>query len=227
MPAKILVVEDDPAILRGLAMNLEVEGYELLTARDGDEGVRMWKRDRPDMVLLDLMLPRRSGLEVLRAIRAEDRDIPILILSAKGEEADKVLGLSLGADDYVTKPFGLAELLARIRAGLRRGRQAQSAAPALAFGDVEIDRASRRVTRKGAEVEMTAKEFDLLLHLISHPGRVHSREQIMQSVWGPDHFGTPRTVDNFVARLRAKLEDDPENPRFFQTVRGVGYRFDL
>jgi DNA-binding response OmpR family regulator len=220
----LLVIEDDPAILRGLQMNLQLEGYTMVAARDGDEALRLWRQHHPDLVILDLMLPRRSGIEVLQEMRQTDPDTPVLILSSKDHEADKVMGLSLGADDYVTKPFGLAELLARIRAILRRARRdTHGAAPR--FGRVAIDEVARRVTVAGEPVEMTAREFDLLWHFVTHPGRVFTREQLMQAVWGPDHFGTTRTVDNFVARLRVKLEETPEEPRHFETVRGVGYRF--
>jgi DNA-binding response OmpR family regulator len=219
---KLLIVEDDPAIQRGLQMNLRLEGYDVVGAQDGDEGLRLWRQHHPDLIILDLMLPKRDGVEVLREIRAADPDTRVLILSSKDHEADKVLGLSLGADDYVTKPFGLAELLARIRASLRRARR--EAPATTAFGRVTLDVGARRVSVGGEPAEMTAREFDLLLHFVTHPGRVFSREQLMQAVWG-QQFGTPRTVDNFVARLRLKLEERPDEPRYFETVRGVGYRF--
>jgi DNA-binding response OmpR family regulator len=225
MAERILIVEDDASILRGLQMNLGLEGYQVLVARDGEEGLAIWRHEHPDLIVLDLMLPRRSGIEVLSAIRSEDPATRVLILSAKDQEADKVLGLSLGADDYMAKPFSLPELLARIRAGLRRARREESA-PCHRFGRVVVDLAARRVTVAGAAVEMTAREFDLLLHFLKHPGRAFSREQLMRAVWGPDHYGTPRTVDNFVARLRVKLEEKPDEPRHFGTVRGVGYRFE-
>jgi DNA-binding response OmpR family regulator len=219
---KLLIVEDDPAIQRGLQMNLRLEGYDVVGAADGEEGLRLWRQHHPDLIILDLMLPKRDGIEVLREIRAADPDTRILIVSSKDHEADKVLGLSLGADDYVPKPFGLAELLARVRASLRRARRETSATTT--FGRVAVDVGARRVTVGGEPVEMTAREFDLLVHFVSHPGRVFSREQLMQAVWG-QQFGTPRTVDNFVARLRVKLEERPEEPRYLETVRGVGYRF--
>ena len=222
MAEKLLIVEDDPAIQRGLQMNLRLEGYDVVGAQDGDEALRLWRQHHPDLIILALMLPKRGGEEVLREIRAADPDTHILILSSKDHEGDKVLGLSLGADDYVSKPFGLAELLARIRAALRRARREGSAATG--FGRVTLDVDARRVCVAGAPVEMTAREFDLLLHFVTHPGHVFSREQLMQAVWG-QQFGTPRTVDNFVARLRLKLEERPDEPRHFETVRGIGYRF--
>ena len=225
MAETLLLVEDDPSILRGLQMNLHIEGYRLLTAREGDEALRMWRQHRPDLIVLDLMLPKRDGFEVLRAIRAEDPDTRVLVLSARDQEADKVLGLSLGADDYLTKPFGLAELLARIRAVLRRARTEATSAPLRRFGAVEVDASARRVRVHGKAVEMTAREFDLLMHFLAHPDEVLTREQLMRSVWGMDHFGTGRTIDNFVRRLRTKLEEDSDQPRFFETVRGIGYRF--
>jgi DNA-binding response OmpR family regulator len=225
VPETLLVIEDDPSILRGLQMNLQIEGYHVLTARDGDEGLKLWRQRRPDLILLDLMLPRRGGEDVLRLIREVDPDTRVLILSAKDQEGDKVLGLSLGADDYLAKPFSLAELLARIRASLRRARRESAGAAPHSFGRVQVDPAARRVTVAGEPVELTAREFDLLQFFIAHPGRVLTREQLMHSVWGVDYFGTPRTVDNFVARLRLKLEEHPEEPRLLLTVRGVGYRF--
>ena len=225
MAETLLLVEDDPSILRGLQMNLQIEGYRLLSARDGEEALHMWRQHEPDLIVLDLMLPKRDGFDLLRTIRAEDPETRVLVLSAKDQEADKVLGLSLGADDYLTKPFGLAELLARIRALLRRARSEAQLAPQRRFGDVDVDRTARRVKRNGQQIEMTAREFDLLMHFLDHPDQVLTREQLMRSVWGVDHFGTARTIDNFVGRLRAKLETDPDSPRFFETVRGIGYRF--
>ena len=224
MAETILIVEDDPSILRGLQMNLGLEGFRLVAAHDGDEGLRFARSHKPDLIVLDLMLPKLSGLDVIRALRTDDPDTPILVLSAKDQEGDKVLALSLGADDYVTKPFGLAELIARIRAALRRKRRRQPGAVP-SFGDVTLDLEGRRVLVGGKEVETTAREFDLLRFFHAHPGVAFTREQLMQQVWGPDHFGTARTVDNFVARLRTKVEEDPDDPRHIETVRGVGYRF--
>ena len=227
MPETILLVEDDPSILRGLQMNLGLEGFRTICAHDGEEGLAMMRSHKPDLVLLDLMLPKLGGLDVIKRLRADDPDTPIIVLSAKDQEGDKVLALSLGADDYVTKPFSVVEVIARVRVALRRRRRAKvggvEAAPR--FGDVELDVPGRRIVVEGSEVESTAREFDLLMFLHSHPGTVFSREQLMQQVWGPNHFGTVRTVDNFIARLRAKIEDDPDQPKHIETVRGVGYRF--
>jgi DNA-binding response OmpR family regulator len=226
MADKILVIEDDPSILRGLQINLGMEGYAVRSAMDGETGLALARSEGPDLVVVDVMLPRLGGLEVVRAIREKDADLPILILSAKGQEADKVAGLGLGADDYMVKPFGLKELLARIQALLRRRRGVGEAAGTVhRSGEIELDLAARRVTVSGRELDLTSREFDLLAFFVTHPGRVYSREQIMEAVWGARYFGTARTVDNFVARLRAHVGDDPERPRHLETVRGVGYRF--
>jgi DNA-binding response OmpR family regulator len=222
----VLIIEDDPSILRGLQMNLSLEGFRTVCAHDGEEALKLFRSHKPDLILLDMMLPKLDGTEVIKRVRADDPDTPVIVLSAKDQEGDKVLGLSLGADDYVTKPFSVAEVIARIRAALRRRRRRQ-AGPALAarFGLVELDLMGRRILVNGTEVDSTAREFDLLRFLHAHPGVAFSREQLMQQVWGPDHFGTVRTVDNFIARLRAKIEDDPDVPKYIETVRGVGYRF--
>ncbi len=224
MAASILIVEDDPAILRGLEMNLKVDGYQVLSASDGAAALRAFAAARPDLIILDLGLPSIDGLDVIREIRKTDPDVAVLVLSARLNESDKVLGLSLGADDYVTKPFGLAELLARIRGLLRRRRRAANA-EIIRFGRVEIDTSARVLRVDGVEVEVTALEFDVLRFLAEQPRRVVTREQIMQAVWGAGHAGTLRTVDNFVARLRTKIETDPTVPTHIETVRGVGYRF--
>jgi DNA-binding response OmpR family regulator len=225
---RILIVEDDASILRGVELNLSMEGYQVRTAQDGEEGLRIARAERPDLLLVDVMLPRLGGLELIRELRKEDADVPILVLSAKGQEADKVAGLALGADDYLVKPFGLKELLARIDAALRRRRGKGSAGATRQvrrFGRVAIDLGSRRVDVDGRPVEMTAREFDLLAFLSAHPGRVFSREQLTRAVWGSLYSGTERTVDNFIARLRTHIGDDAERPRHIETVRGVGYRF--
>jgi DNA-binding response OmpR family regulator len=223
---KVLVVEDDPSIAIGLRINLESEGYVVTLAEDGDLGLELARTMEPDLIVLDVMLPKRNGLEVLHDLRAEGRTMPIIILSAKTGEMDKVAGLELGAEDYVAKPFSLAELLARVRAALRRGNAAPPERRSLSFGEVEVDFGARNVKRRGEPVEMTAREFDVLVCLINERGRVLSRDDIFRRVWGPKHHGTPRTVDNFIQQLRAKLEVDPQEPAHIQTVRGVGYRFD-
>ena len=221
----ILIVEDDLGIRKALQMNLGIEGYRVLVAEDGEIALSICQKEMPHMLLVDIMLPRLGGIEVIRELRQLDQDIPILVLSAKDQEADKVLALSLGADDYMTKPFGLAELLARVRAALRRGRRQRLSQSEIKSSRLEIDHAARRVLVEGREVETTAKEFDLLRFFMQHPGQVLSREQIMERIWGGEHY-TLRTIDNFVARLRSKIEKNPDEPVHIETVRGIGYRFD-
>ena len=222
---RVLVVEDDKSILLGLRINLTSEGYDVVVAEDGERGLELARSEHPDLVILDVMLPRMNGFEVLDTLRKEGLSMPIIILSARTGEIDKVTGLELGAEDYVAKPFSLAELLARVKAALRRSTQ-PARTSAVLFGDVVVDVDARTVKRAGALVEMTATEFDVLMYLISERGRVLSRDVIFTHVWGPNHHGTPRTIDNFMQQLRAKLEEDPAAPKHFQTVRGVGYRFD-
>ncbi|HEX9402748.1 MAG TPA: response regulator transcription factor [Anaeromyxobacter sp.] len=228
MAEKILIIEDDPSILRGLQLNLGMEGYLVRSAIDGETGLAMARSEKPDLVVVDVMLPRLGGLEVVKEIRSEDPDLPVLILSAKGQESDKVAGLHLGADDYMVKPFGLKELIARIDALLRRRRSRGETGPNRAVrraGDVEVDLDARKARAQGRELELTSREFDLLAFFVAHPDRVFSREQLMEAVWGSRYFGTARTVDNFVARLRSHVGDDADHPRHLETVRGVGYRF--
>jgi two-component system alkaline phosphatase synthesis response regulator PhoP len=223
---RILVVEDDDSITLGLRMNLEAEGYVVDVAFDGEEGLAKAKSEHPDLVILDVMLPRINGFELVRALRAEHNHVPIIMLSARGAEMDKVMGLELGAEDYITKPFSLAELLARIKAVLRRDRIARALAGELVrSGEVEVNSGTREVRRRGELIPLTATEFDVLWCLVAAAGRVLTREQILAQVWGPDHHGTLRTIDNFMLHLRSKLEDDPSDPRYLLTVRGVGYRF--
>jgi DNA-binding response OmpR family regulator len=221
----ILAIEDDPAILRGLADNLRFEGYEVVTATDGEAGYRIQREHKPDLIVLDLMLPRMSGLELCRKIRAEGNRTPILMLTARSEESDRVLGLDLGADDYVTKPFSVRELLARIRALLRRGQPAPELPDELRFGAVEVDFRSYEAKRDGQTLEMTRKEFAILRFLASRPREVVSRDELLNAVWGYESFPTSRTVDNHVAGLRAKLEQDSSQPEHIKTVHGVGYKF--
>lgn len=223
---RVLVVEDNDALAFGLRNNLEIEGYAVDVAADGPSGLAAARSNPPDLVVLDLMLPGMDGYRVLRQLRDEGRTMPVLILTAKGEEADKVLGFRLGADDYVTKPFGLLELLARIEALLRRSRPAQAAAtPAVErFGDVEVDTSTRSVRRDGQEVALTPMEFDLLVALIRRRGAVASRLELLKEVWGHSSAVLTRTVDTHIGELRRKLEADASSPRHILTVRKAGYR---
>jgi two-component system, OmpR family, alkaline phosphatase synthesis response regulator PhoP len=229
----ILIVEDDEAIAAGLALNLKLAGHGTTLARDGDEALSRVDAHDFDLVLLDINLPRRNGLEVLQALREADNLVPVIVVSARDGESDKVAALRLGADDYVTKPFALAELLARIEAVLRRVQPTAPAAAAavegnpdapLSFGEVIVDPVQRTVTRGGRPVKLTHLEFELLMFFARNPARVFGRAQLFTRVWGQS-AGSPRTVDNFVSQLRKHLETDPEDPRHFITVRGSGYRF--
>ena len=220
---RILVVEDDVSILAGLSMNLRFDGYEVIQAQDGRTGLQRALDEWQDLIVLDLMLPQMNGFQLIKELRRRGSKVPLVILSAKGMEGDKILGLSLGADDYVVKPFGLQELLARIKAVLRR-RYASS--PVVRFGDVEVDLDGRRVTRSGKPVELTAQEFRILEHLVVHPGRTFTRQELISAAWGFDYQGTERTVDNFMRQLRQKLEVYPDKPERFLTSRGLGYRFE-
>jgi len=228
--SRVLVIEDNPDLAFGLRNNLEIEGYAVEVAADGLTGLDLALRTRPDLIVLDLMLPGLDGYRVLQGLRQNGSTTPVLVLTARGDEADKVRGLKLGADDYVTKPFGLLELLARVEALLRRASSAEPAktepAPdAVRFGDVEVHPESRTVLRAGAEVPLTPKEFDLLLALIGRGGRIAGRVELMREVWGHRAAIISRTVDTHVAELRRKLEIDPANPRHILTVRKAGYRF--
>jgi DNA-binding response OmpR family regulator len=227
----VLAIEDDPAILRGLSDNLRFEGYDVITATDGETGYNMQRERKPDLILLDLMLPRMSGFEFCRKLRGEGIQTPVLMLTARSEEADRVLGLDLGADDYVAKPFSVRELMARVRALLRRsqlGADGTDALPdELRFGATEIDFRSYEARRNGEPVEMTRKEFAILRYLASRAGEVVSRDDLLNQVWGYDSYPSSRTVDNHVAGLRAKLERDASLPEHIRTVHGVGYKFVL
>lgn len=223
--ALILVAEDDQAIATGLAMNLELEGYRACVAQDGEEAANLIAERSPQLILLDIAMPKKDGLELLSELRSSGNLTPIIVLSARESESDKVAALRLGADDYVTKPFALAELMARVDAVLRRSRTSIPPAPATeGFGDVRIDRHTRSVHRGQEPVPLTHLEFELLCYFADHPRVVLERSQLLREVWGTS--GTRRTVDNFVGQLRSKLETDPESPRHFITVRGTGYRFD-
>lgn len=223
----ILVVEDDAALRLSLQLLLRSRGFRVLVAKDGEEGLDAAFRERPHLLLLDLMMPKMNGFEVCREIRRRDPELPILLLTAKTELEDRLRGLSIGADDYVTKPFVPEELVARIHAALRRTRLVSAQTLTVSFGDVVVDFGEQTAKRKGDAVPCTAVELKLLRYLIETRGRVVSRQQILDAVWGADYFGTPRTVDNFMSRLRTKFEADAENPRHFLTIRGMGYRFDV
>ena len=223
--AKILIVEDEPNMVAGLRDNFEYEGYEVLTAADGVEGLGRALNEAPDLVVLDVMMPRMSGLEVCKQLKVQRPALPVIMLTARGQEVDKVVGLELGADDYVTKPFSIRELLARIKAVLRRARAAPKEPERYAFGDAEIDLRTHQVARGGKAVEFSAKEFDLLKYFLCHPGEALSRERLLKEVWGYDRYPTTRTVDAHVVRLRQKLEPRPEEPRFILTIHSVGYKF--
>lgn len=223
----ILVVEDDPSLAHGLELNLKFEGFSVSVAADGQEGLEIALSQKPDLIILDLMLPGMGGLEVLETLRDEGLEMQVLILSALGQEDDKVRGLKLGADDYMTKPFGLRELLARVEATLRRPRIRKESRKekSIRFGNVEVWPERRVVEKRGDRIHLTAKEFDFLMELVDHPGRPYSRDLLLKNVWGYDYEGTERTVDNFMRSLRRKLEHRPRRPRHFVTVHGVGYKF--
>jgi DNA-binding response OmpR family regulator len=224
-PTTILVVEDEPNMVNGLRDNFEYEGYQVLTAMDGVEGLERALNDSPDVIVLDVMMPKMSGLEVCKQLRAKRPSIPIIMLTARGQEVDKVVGLELGADDYVTKPFSIRELLARVKAVLRRTKALPKEQDQYSFADIEVDLRHCSVTRSTKAVDISSKEFELLKYFICHSGETLSRDRLLEDVWGYDNYPTTRTVDTHLVRLRQKLEPDPEQPRFFLTVHGVGYRF--
>ena len=220
----ILLVEDDATLRHTLALNLRAEGHRVLEAEDGENGLAAARSESPDLVVLDVMLPRLDGLTVCRLLRRESA-VPIILLTARGAEADKIIGLETGADDYIVKPFSLGEFLARVRAALRRGAAAPPA-DVLTFGDLRLDLAARRVARAGRAIALAPREFDLLALLMRHRGAVMSRDLLLARVWGDDFVGDARTVDVHIRWLRQKLEQDPSQPVLIQTVRGVGYRFE-
>jgi len=225
---KILVVDDEKDIVDLVSYNLEMEGFRVLKAYDGETALRMVKTGSPDLVILDLMLPGLQGLDVCRAIRGNPRSasLPIIMLTAKGEEVDRVLGLEMGADDYIGKPFSVRELCARVRAVLRRTEaRGEAGKETFSFGDLHIDYGSYEVSLGGKKVDLSPTEMKLLFFFSRHPGRVYTRDKILDYVWGDTAFVTPRTVDVHIRRLRAQIEKDIENPRYILTVRGVGYKF--
>jgi len=222
--ARILIVEDEPALVRGLKDTFVSQGCEVLTAQDGESGLDLALTRSPDLILLDIMLPRVNGYEVCRAIRERALEMPILMLTAKGQEEDIVLGLNLGADDYITKPFRRAELIARVRAFLRRRRSKPAAAAR--FGEYELNLTAHKLFRNGLEVELTAKEFGLLAYFVARRGCALTRDDILDAVWGNSVVVTPRSIDRCVATLRAKIEPDAHSPAYIQTIRDIGYRFE-
>ncbi len=228
---KVLVIEDEENLLEAVKYNLDREGYSAITATDGEEGLECARDASPDLIILDVMLPKLDGLEVCRILRRET-NVPILMLTAKGEEVDRVVGLELGADDYVTKPFSMRELLARVRAMLRRSGMASEAAPAanatlLKAGDIEIDLIGHIARIGGTPLDLKPREFDLLALLVSNKGRAFTRDQILERLWGYDYIGDSRTVDVHIRWLREKIEAYPGSPRRIITIRGVGYRFEV
>jgi len=225
---RILIIEDDRDIIELVRYNLVNEGFQVSAASDGTAGLASLKKSPPDILLLDLMLPRLSGLEICKEIRRDSalNRLPILMLTARGEEADRVVGLEMGADDYVTKPFSPRELVARVRALLRRTDPAGDSQRTIAVGKLLIDPAAYRVAREGKPLTLSTLEFRLLYYLAARPNRVFTRDQLLDAVWGTERFVTPRSVDVYVRRLREKIEGDPENPAHLKTVRGAGYLFE-
>ena len=228
---KILVAEDDMNIRMGLVDTLESEDYRVVEAKDGRQALELFKTDSFDLVLLDIMMPGKSGYDVCREIRAINEDVPVIMLTAKGEEIDKVVGLQLGADDYMTKPFGVHELLARISAVLRRSKRQATAKKepvqsSFMFGKFKVNSKTFKLSGQGRNIDLSERELKLIRHFHDYPGEVLSRDNILNAVWGIDYFGTTRTLDQHIAQLRKKIETDPSNPSLITTVHGVGYRYE-
>ncbi len=223
----VLIIEDDPSILLGLQKNLKFEGYDVLTASDGERGLELAIDRPPDLIILDIMLPRISGFEICKTLKKNNIQVPIIILSAKDQEIDKIMGLDLGADDYVTKPFNIRELIARINAVMRRKRryEQQGVPERFKFGRLTLDLKGQTLLKDGEPLETSVREFKLLKFFVENRGKVLDRKEILNKVWGYDYFGTARTIDNFITKLRQKVEDDPDDPKHIVTVRGVGYKF--
>ena len=222
---RILIIEDEPDLALGLRNNLEYEGCEVITARDGEEGARLACQERPDLILLDIMLPSLSGLDVCRQLRGKGMDTPIIMLTARGQEIDKVIGLEIGADDYVTKPFSIRELLARVHVQLRRQSKRETESSTYRFGEVELNFARHQAFKKGMPLDLSAREFEILKYFIEHRGETITRDQLLDEVWGYDNFPLTRTVDNHIARLRQKIEENPAEPQHIITVHRIGYKF--
>ncbi len=220
---KVLVVDDEPPIVESVAYNLRKEGYRALTAADADQCLEVVKNERPDLIILDVMLPSASGFDICRILRKQS-DVPIIMLTARSDETDKVVGLEVGADDYVTKPFSMRELLARVRTILRRSAPSTAEAAPIALGDIRIDPSRYEVTVSGRPATLSPRAFQLLLFLATHPGRVFTRQALLERIWGEDNLVEERTVDVHVRWLRERIEDDPSHPRHLLTIRGVGYK---
>jgi DNA-binding response OmpR family regulator len=223
--SKILIVEDEPDMVLGLKDNFEFEGYEVLTASDGQTGLERARTQKPDLLVLDIMLPKLSGLEVCKTLRGEGFEAPIVMLTARGQEIDKVVGLELGADDYVTKPFSIRELLARVRAILRRSEGKKKRLSRYQFSDVELDFEAYRAKKGNEPLELSPREFELLRYLIERKGETVSRDRLLEDVWGYESYPSTRTVDTHIAKLRAKIGDSGSEPRWILTIHGVGYKF--
>jgi len=222
---KILIIEDEPDMVLGLRKNLEWDGFDVIAAPDGDTGLSCALNDRPDLILLDIMLPKLSGLDVCRRLRNSGVNTPVIMLTARGQEIDKVLGLEIGADDYVTKPFSIRELLARVRALLRRSATQVTRSQSYRFGEIELNFASHQARKGGQPLELSPREFGMLKYFILHRGETVTRDQLLDEVWGYDNFPLTRTVDNHVARLRQKIEKNPAEPEYVITVHRIGYKF--
>lgn len=222
---RILIIEDDPAILTGLADSLKEEHYDVLTAEDGEEGFQKGGKENIDLIILDLMLPSKNGMEICRELRTKGISIPILMLTSKKEEMDKVLGLEIGADDYVTKPFSIRELIARIKALLRRNIEIKKRIDVFSFGKISLDFKKLEALKNNIPIELSATEFNLLRYFIEREGEVITRHQLLDDVWGYESFPTTRTIDNFILSIRKKIEDTPSNPKHLLTVHKAGYKF--
>lgn len=225
--SKILVIEDDATILEGINDTLRFHGYSVLEALNGQEGLKIAQKEHPDLIILDIMLPDHDGFEILKKIRETDREIPIIMLTARSQESDKLLGFELGADDYVTKPFSVKVLMARIKAVLKRSGSRKSQEKELVIGDAVINLKNFEIHKKGETFQLSPKECHILKLLVQHPEEVITRERIIDEVWGEDYFPSPRTIDNFILKLRTKIEDDPRNPDHILTVHGAGYKLKM
>ena len=226
MKEKILIIEDEEELVKGLKLNLVFEGYEVIWALDGEEGLKKALKEAPDLILLDIMLPKKDGLDVCQELRRQNVTIPIVMLTAKGEEIDKVVGLEIGADDYITKPFSVRELMARLKAHLRRGKKEEKSVPSVyRFDDIEIDFIHFKVKRSGTEFDLTSLEVEILKYLVAHRGEVVTRDALLDKIWGYETYPSTRTIDNHILKLRKKLEEDPAQAKYIFSVYGEGYRF--